>query len=141
MPIRLVTYITFLNFLTTSSCFAQEMKIDLKEVEVTEKALPLIEINAKKYSFRNKDYFVSLLLKSRFWQNNFQLKVALESFHNDSIFTYRMFGRTKVFIGEKAISKNHPYKRRKKVRELIGRINTIKITKGDVEQKIELITN
>ena len=86
MLIRLATSTTLLYFLILSSCFAQEMKIDLREVEVTENALPVIEINTKDYSFRDRDYFVRLLLKSRFWQNNFQLKIALESFYNDRIF-------------------------------------------------------
>ena len=47
----------------------------------------------------------------------------------------------KVFIDEKAIGKKHPYKSRKGIRELTQQINSIKITQGDGEQKIELITN
>ena len=62
MLIRLATSTTLLYFLILSSCFAQEMKIDLREVEVTENALPVIEINTKDYSF-DRDYFVRLLLK------------------------------------------------------------------------------
>lgn len=141
MLIRLATSTTLLYFLILSSCFAQEMKIDLREVEVTENALPVIEINTKDYSFRDRDYFVRLLLKSRFWQNNFQLKIALESFYNDRIFTYKMSGRTKVFIDDLEIKKNHPYKRKKVNRVLIDKVDKIRITESDGLRKIEIITN
>ena len=120
---------------------AQGKEINLKEVEVAEKALPVIKINERNYSFKARDYFIKLLMKSKFWQQNFQLKVELTNFANDSLFTYHMSGKTKVFVDGVELKKRHAFRRKKSIKQLNQQLGSLNIQKNKNEQLISISTN
>ena len=124
----------------TYTCFSQDLGIALNEVEVVKDALPVIEIDDQEYSFRERDYFVQLLLRSRFWNDSFKLKVDLESFYTDSLFSYQMTGKTNVYIDTTKIKKKHAYKTRRAIRRLNAQIKKIRIEKEKGNQVIKIIT-
>ena len=126
--------------LTSSVCFSQNLGIALNEVEVVKDALPVIEIDNQEYSFRERDYFVQLLLRTRFWNDSFKLKVDLESFYTDSLFSYQMTGKTNVYIDTTEIKKKHAYKTRRAIRKLNAQIKKIRIEKEKGNQVIKIIT-
>ena len=81
-----------------SFCFAQMSTIELNEVELSKKALPIILVDGEEYSFRNRDFFIKMVLKSRFWEDSFYVKVDLVTFNEDSLFAYEIDGKTRVFL-------------------------------------------
>ena len=120
---------------------AQGREISLQEVELTEAALPVVKINEQEYSFKERDYFIRLLMKSKFWQSSFQLKMALTTFANDSLFTYQMKGKTKVVVDGLALNKKHAYRKRRAIKLLNQQIESLHILKKEKAQIITISTN
>ena len=141
MPIRIVQALVVLMGLGGFSIHAQAREISLQEVELTEVALPVIKINEQEYSFKERDYFIRLLMKSKFWQSSFQLKMALTTFANDSLFTYQMKGKTKVVVDGLALNKKHAYRKRRAIKLLNQQIESLHILKKEKAQIITISTN
>jgi len=121
-------FLTILFFSNTfSKSFSQGKKIVLKEVEVEEKAIPVINILNKAYSFKERDKFIKLLLSNKFWKNNFFIKINLSSFDNKSLYEFDLKGETIVKINSKILSKKHQYKTYRKIKNLIPKIENIRI--------------
>ena len=74
MPIRIVQALVVFMGLYKLYAHAQGREISLQEVELTEVALPVVKINEQEYSLRN-GITIRLLMKSKFWQSSFQLKI------------------------------------------------------------------
>ena len=140
-------FLTILFFSNTfSKSFSQGKKIVLKEVEVEEKAIPVINILNKAYSFKERDKFIKLLLSNKFWKNNFFIKINLSSFDNKSLYEFDLKGETIVKINSKILSKKHKYKTYRKIKNLIPKIENIRIyyyKKTDTLNRfiVEIITN
>ena len=121
-------FLTILFFSNTfSKSFSQGKKIVLKEVEVEEKAIPVINILNKVYSFKERDKFIKLLLSNKFWKNNFFIKINLSSFDNNSLYEFDLKGETIVKINSKILPKKHKYKTYRKIKNLIPKIENIRI--------------
>ncbi len=125
--IRLLFFSILLLSNTFTKSFSQGKKIDLKEVEVEEKALPVIYILDKGYSFKERDKFIKLLLSNKFWKNDFFIKINLSSFDYKSSFEFDLKGETIVKINSKILSKKHKYKTYRKIKNLIPKIENIRI--------------
>ena len=119
--------------------FAQAKQIQLEEVELSKKALPIILIDGKKYSFRNRDYFVKLILKSRFWEDSFYVKVDLASFDTDSLFAYEIDGKTRIYLDNIELDKTHQFKKKKQIQHLNKRIKEVRVVKNSIILKDESI--
>ena len=141
MPTRIAQALVVLMGLGIFSVHAQGREISLQEVELTEVALPVIKINEQEYSFKERDYFIRLLMKSKFWQPSFQLKMALTTFANDSLFTYQMKGKTKVVVDGLALNKKHAYRKRRAIKLLNQQIESLHILKKEKAQIITISTN
>ena len=141
MPIRIVQTLIVLMGFGIFYAHAQGREISLQEVELTEVALPVIKINEQEYSFKERDYFIRLLMKSKFWQPSFQLKMALTTFANDSLFTYQMKGKTKVVVDGLALNKKHAYRKRRAIKLLNQQIESLHILKKEKAQIITISTN
>ena len=124
---RLLFFLILLLSNTLTKSFSQGRKIDLKEVEVEEKALPVIYILDKGYSFKERDKFIKLLLSNKFWKNDFFIKINLSSFDFKSSFEFDLKGETIVKINSKILSKKHKYKTYRKIKNLIPKIENIRI--------------
>ena len=118
---------------------AQTRQIQLEEVELSKKALPIILIDGKKYSFRNRDYFVKLILKSRFWEDSFYVKVDLASFDTDSLFAYEIDGKTRIYLDNIELDKTHQFKKKKQIQLLNERIKEVRVVKNSIILKDESI--
>ena len=118
---------------------AQTKQIQLEEVELSKKALPIILIDGKKYSFRNRDYFVKLILKSRFWEDSFYVKVDLASFDTDSLFAYEIDGKTRIYLDNIELDKTHQFKKKKQIQHLNKRIKEVRVVKNSIILKDESI--
>ena len=140
MPTRIAQALVVLMGLGVFSVYAQGREISLQEVELTEVALPVIKINEQEYSFKERDYFIRLLMKSKFWQSSFQLKMALTTFANDSLFTYQMKGETKVVVDGLVLNKKHAYRKRKAIKLLNQQIESLHILKKEKAQIISIST-
>ena len=140
MPTRTVHTLVILMSFGVFYARAQGKEISLREVELTEVALPVVKINEKEYSFKEREYFIQLLMKSKFWQPSFQLKMALTTFANDSLFTYQMKGKTKVVIDGLALNKKHAYRKRKAIKVLNQQIESLHILKKEKAQIITIST-
>ena len=112
---------------TFSKSFSQGKKIVLKEVEVEEKAIPVINILNKVYSFKERDKFIKLLLSNKFWKNNFFIKINLSSFDNKSLFEFDLKGETIVKINSKILSRKHKFKSYRKIKNLILKTESVAI--------------
>tara|TARA_B100001173_G_scaffold45126_1_gene35810 strand:- start:1350 stop:1799 length:450 start_codon:yes stop_codon:yes gene_type:complete len=125
--IRLLFFLILLFSNTLTKSFSQGKKIDLKEVEVEEKALPVIYILDKGYSFKERDKFMKLLLRNRFWKNDFFIKINLNSFDNKSSFEFDLKGETIVKINNKILSRKHKFKSYRKIKNLILKTESVAI--------------
>ena len=141
MPIRIVQTLIVLMGFGVFYAHAQGREISLWEVELTEVALPVVKINEQEYSFKERDYFIRLLLKSKFWQPSFQLKMTLTTFANDSLFTYQMKGKTKVVVDGLALNKKHAYRKRRAIKLLNQQIESLHIHKKEKAQIITISTH
>lgn len=119
--------------------FSQAKQIELNEVELSKKALPIILIDGEKYSFRNRDYFVKLILKSRFWEDSFYVKVDLTSFDTDSLFAYEIDGKTRIYLDNIELDKTHQFKKNKQIQYLNERIKEVRVVKNSIILKDESI--
>ena len=140
MPIRIVQALVVFMGLWGFYTHAQGREISLQEVELTEVALPVVKINEQEYSFKERDYFIRLLMKSKFWQPSFQLKMALTTFANDSLFTYQMKGKTKVVVDGLELNKKHAYRKGKAIKLLNQQIESLHILKKEKAQIISIST-
>ena len=140
MPTRIAQALVVLMGLGIFSVHAQGREISLREVELTEVALPVIKINEQEYSFKEREYFIRLLMKSKFWQPSFQLKMALTTFANDSLFTYQMNGKTKVVVDGLTLKKKHAYRKGKAIKLLNQQIESLHILKKEKAQIITIST-
>jgi len=121
-------------------CKAQQKYIRLNEVEVIEKSLPIIEIEGKKYSFKERDFLVKRILKYWFRPKTFYIKLDLLEFTGKRKFFYEIEGNVKVFIDGSEIFKKNKYKRLKAIKNLITRIKHINIQKEKNETIIKIKT-
>ena len=141
MPTRIAQALVVLMGFGVFYAHAQGREISLREVELTEVALPVVKINEQEYSFKERDYFIRLLMKSKFWQPSFQLKMALTTFANDSLFTYQMKGKTKVVVDELELNKKHAYRKPKAIKLLNQQIESLHILKKEKAQIITISTH
>tara|TARA_B100001248_G_C27113582_1_gene332450 strand:- start:47 stop:490 length:444 start_codon:yes stop_codon:yes gene_type:complete len=119
------------------SSYSQGSKINLKDVQVSEKALPEIIIFGKSYSYRHRDVLIKKLLRLPFWSEDFVLKIDLSYFYEEIKNDFLLIeGETKVQIDGEILSRKHKYKSMKKIKELIPRIKEVSINKNDSIQVV-----
>tara|TARA_B100001094_G_C18021991_1_gene715616 strand:+ start:497 stop:892 length:396 start_codon:yes stop_codon:yes gene_type:complete len=121
-------------------CNAQQKYIKLDEVEVIEKLLPIIEIEGKEYSFKERDFLVKRVLKYWFRPKIFYMKLDLLEFTDKRKFFYEIEGNVKVFIDGSEIFKKNKYKSLKAIKDLNSRIKHISIQKEKNETIIKIKT-
>lgn len=138
------TLIIFFLLFTFSKSFSQGKKIDLNEVEVNVKALPIINISGVNYSFKERDYFITRLLTEPFWSKNFQIKIDLSSFYEDRNYVFTIDGKTIVKVDGEVLFRGHKYRSIRKIKKLLPEIKTVSIKENgstEVEIKTEISKN
>ena len=125
-------FICFCLVVPFSGLHGQFRKIDLKEVEVAEKSIPIVTILGRKYSFRNRDYFVKRLLKQDFWSEEFHFIIDLSDFYRDSIYSFEMKGKTMVKVDDEILEKGHQYGSNKVINELLSTIKKVNIIRMEL---------
>ena len=84
--IKKIKTITFIFFICSIiSAYSQGSDINLKEVQVSEKALPEINILGENYSYRHRDVLIKKLLRLPFWSEDFVLKKIDLSYFNEEV--------------------------------------------------------
>ena len=126
-------------YASISFCFAQMSPIELNEVELSKKALPIILVDGEEYSFRNRDFFIKMVLKSRFWEDSFYVKVDLVTFNKDSLFTYEIDGKTRVFLDNVELDKTHQFKKKREIKILNEQLEEVRVMKNSIILKDESI--
>ena len=135
------TLIIFFLLFTFSKSFSQGKKIDLNEVEVNVKALPIINISGVNYSFKERDYFITRLLTEPFWSKNFKIKIDLSSFYEDRNYVFIIDGKTIVKVDGEVLFRGHKYRSIRKIKKLLPEIKTVSIKENgstEVEIKTEI---
>ncbi|MAD12565.1 MAG: hypothetical protein P8J67_02005 [Flavobacteriaceae bacterium] len=135
-----IFFIMLFYYLSFYQCNAQPKYIKLDEVEVIEKSLPIIEIEGKEYSFKERDFLVKRVLKYWFRPKIFYMKLDLLEFTDKRKFCYEIEGNVKVFIDGSKISKKNKYKSLKAIQYLNSRIKHISIQKEKNETIIKIKT-
>ena len=135
-----IFFIMLFYYFSFYQCNAQQKYIKLDEVEVIEKSLPIIEIEGKEYSFKERDFLVKRVLKYWFRSKIFYLKLDLLEFTDKRKFFYEIEGNVKVFIDGSEIFKKNKYKSLKAIKDLNGRIKHISIQKEKNEIIIKIKT-
>ena len=135
-----IFFIMLFYYFSFYKCNAQQKYIKLDEVEVIEKSLPIIEIEGKEYSFKERDFLVKRVLKYWFRSKIFYLKLDLLEFTDKRKFFYEIEGNVKVFIDGSKIFKKNKYKSLKAIKDLNSRIKHISIQKEKNETIITIKT-
>ena len=138
---RSLTLITFFFLITTSKSFSQGTKIDLNEVEVNIKALPIITILGVDYSFKERNYFITRLLTEPFWSKNFKIKIDLSSFYEDRNYEFIIEGKTIVKVDGEILLRGHKYRSYREIKKLLPKIKEISVNENEsteVEIKTEI---
>ena len=78
---RLVILISILFFFVTTIYTQEGSKIDLKNVNVASERLPTIFLFGDEYTVRDRNEFLSRLLKSNFYRPNSKIIIDLEEFY------------------------------------------------------------
>ena len=133
-------FIMLFYYFSFYQCNAQAKYIKLDEVEVIEKSLPIIEIEGKEYSFKERDFLVKRVLKYWFRPKIFYMKLDLLEFTDKRKFFYEIEGNVKVFIDGSKIFKKNKYKSLKAIKDLNSRIKHISIQKEKNETIIKIKT-
>ena len=131
--IKKIKTITFIFFICSIiSSYSQESDINLKEVQVSEKALPEIYILGKNYSYRHRDVLIKKLLRLPFWSEDFVLKIDLSYFNGKVKNDFLLIeGETIVKIDGEVLTSKHKYKSMKRIKDLIPEIKEVSIDKND----------
>ena len=133
--IKKITFIFFLFSIISS--YSQGSKVTLKEVQVSEKALPEINILGENYSYRHRDVLIKKLLRLPFWSEDFVLKIDLSYFNGEVKNDFLLIeGETIVKIDGEVLTSKHKYKSMKRIKELIPKIKEVSIDKNDQIQII-----
>jgi len=135
-----IFFIMLFYYFSFYQCNAQQKYIKLDEVEVIEKSLPIIEIEGKEYSFKERDFLVKRVLKYWFRPKIFYMKLDLLEFTDKRKFFYEIEGNVKVFIDGSEIFKKNKYKSLKAIKDLNSRIKHISIQKEKSETIIKIKT-
>ncbi len=135
-----IFFIMLFYYFSFYQCNAQPKYIKLDEVEVIEKSLPIIEIEGKEYSFKERDFLVKRVLKYWFRPKIFYMKLDLLEFTDKRKFFYEIEGNVKVFIDGSKIFKKNKYKSLKAIKDLNSRIKHISIQKEKNETIIKIKT-
>lgn len=135
-----IFFIMLFYYFSFYQCNAQQKYIKLDEVEVIEKSLPIIEIEGKEYSFKERDFLVKRVLKYWFRPKIFYMKIDLLEFTDKRKFFYEIEGNVKVFIDGSKIFKKNKYKSLKAIKDLNSRIKHISIQKEKNETIIKIKT-
>lgn len=135
-----IFFIMLFYYFSFYQCNAQQKYIKLDEVEVIEKSLPIIEIEGKEYSFKERDFLVKRVLKYWFRPKIFYMKLDLLEFTDKRKFFYEIEGNVKVFIDGSEIFKKNKYKSLKAIKDLNSRIKHISIQKEKNETIIKIKT-
>ena len=133
------SFFTLALFASISLCYAQRKPIELNEVELSKKALPIIVVEGEKYSFKNRDFFVKMVLKSRFWEDSFYVKVDLIAFETARLFTYEIEGKTRVFLDNVELNKTHQFKKKRQINTLNKQLEEVRVMKNVIILKDESI--
>lgn len=131
--IKKIKTITFIFFICSIiSAYSQGSDINLKEVQVSEKALPEINILGENYSYRHRDVLIKKLLRLPFWSEDFVLKIDLSYFNEEVKNDFLLIeGETIVKIDGEVLTSKHKYKSMKRIKELIPKIKEVSIDKND----------
>tara|TARA_B100000575_G_scaffold144311_1_gene115266 strand:- start:3370 stop:3816 length:447 start_codon:yes stop_codon:yes gene_type:complete len=133
--IKKITFIFFLFSIISS--YSQGSKVTLKEVQVSEKALPEINILGENYSYRHRDVLIKKLLRLPFWSEDFVLKIDLSYFNEEVKNDFLLIeGETIVKIDGEVLTSKHKYKSMKRIKELLPKIKEVSIDKNDQIQII-----
>ncbi len=128
--IKTITYIFFMCSII--GAFSQGSEINLKEVQVSEKALPEINILGENYSYRHRDVLIKKLLRLPFWSEDFVLKIDLSYFDEEVKNDFLLIeGETIVKIDGEVLTSKHKYKSMKRIKKLIPKIKEVSIVKND----------
>ncbi len=131
--LRKIKTITFIFFICSIiSTFSQGFDINLKEVKVSEKALPEINILGENYSYKHRDVLIKKLLRLPFWSEDFVLKIDLSYFNEEVKNDFLLIeGETIVKIDGEVLTSKHKYKSMKRIKDLIPKIKEVSIGKND----------
>ena len=133
--IKKITFIFFLFSIISS--YSQGSKVTLKEVQVSEKALPEINILGENYSYRHRDVLIKKLLRLPFWSEDFVLKIDLSYFNEEVKNDFLLIeGETIVKIDGEVLTSKHKYKSMKRIKELIPKLKEVSISKNNQIQII-----
>ena len=105
---RLIILSTLLLFF--NSIYTQEgSKIDLKNVDVATNRLPTILLFGDEYTVRDRNEFLSSLLKSHFYRPDLKIVIDLEEFLSNRIFSFKHNGAIKININSKRLRSQNAY--------------------------------
>ena len=99
----------------------------------------MILVDGEEYSFRNRDFFIKMVLKSRFWEDSFYVKVDLVTFNEDSLFAYEIDGKTRVFLDNVELDKTHQFKKKREIKILNEQLEEVRVMKNSIILKDESI--
>jgi len=105
-----LTILISLLFFYVAPIFAQEgSKIDLKNVNVASERLPTIFLFGDEFTVRDRNKFLSSLLKSHFYRPDLKIVIDLEEFISNRIFSFKHNGAIKININSKRLKNQNAY--------------------------------
>jgi len=106
---RLAIIITILFCYVTHIYTQEGSKIDLKNVYVASERLPTIFLFGDEYTVRDRNEFLSSLLKSHFYRPDLKIVIDLEEFVSNRIFSFKHSGAIKININSKRLRNQNAY--------------------------------
>ena len=106
---RLAIIITILFCYVTPIYTQEGSKIDLKNVYVASERLPTIFLFGDEYTVRDRNEFLSSLLKSHFYRPDLKIVIDLEEFVSNRIFRFKHSGAIKINVNSKRLRNQNAY--------------------------------
>ena len=106
---RLAVLITIVFFYVTPIYTQEGSKIDLKNVNVASERLPTIFLFGDEYTVRDRNEFLSSLLKSHFYRPDLKIVIDLEEFLSNRIFSFKHNGAIKINVNSKRLRSQNAY--------------------------------
>jgi len=106
---RLAIIITILFCYVTPIYNQEGSKIDLKNVYVASERLPTIFLFGDEYTVRDRNEFLSSLLKSHFYRPDLKIVIDLEEFVSNRIFSFKHCGAIKINVNSKRLRNQNAY--------------------------------
>jgi len=125
-----LTILISLLFFYVAPIFAQEgSKIDLKNVNVASERLPTIFLFGDEFTVRDRNKFLSSLLKSHFYRPDLKIVIDLEEFISNRIFSFKHNGAIKININSKRLKNQNAYNVFTSTTQQYKSNNSVRLTK------------